>query len=181
MAQLSLYLKENHVPSQLSRRVRSMALSKTVAVTDKAAALRREGKEVVSLSVGEPDFLPAPQVMTAAHEALKDGKVKYTENGGMLALRETICNYLRERKGVTYTPAQIIASNGAKQSLLQSMMALCGAGDEVIIPAPYWVSYTQIAGLCGNGYTTRSHLKPRRAVRVATTRSLTACHPVRKV
>jgi len=93
--------------------------------------------------------MPHPKVMEAAHRALDDGKVKYTENGGMLALREAVCTYLREHKGVSYAPNQIICSNGAKQSLLQSMMALCGAGDEVVIPAPYWVSYTQIAGLCG--------------------------------
>jgi len=136
-------------PIQLSRRVRSMALSKTVAVTDKAAALRREGKEVISLSVGEPDFLPAPAVMAAAREALELGLVKYTENGGTMALREAICEYLQRSKGVEYTPAQVICSNGAKQSLMQCMLALCGSGDEVIVPAPYWVSYTQMAGLCG--------------------------------
>jgi len=67
----------------------------------------------------------------------------------MLALRETICDYLRVSKGVSYTPAQVICSNGAKQSLLQCMLALCGPGDEVVIPAPYWVSYTQMSGLCG--------------------------------
>ena len=128
--------------------VSSMAMSKTVAVADKAAALRQQGKQIVSLSVGEPDILPAPAVLAAAHAALDAGHVKYTENGGAKALRDAICSYLRTAKGLEYAPNQIVCSNGAKQSLMQAMMALCGDGDEVIVPAPYWVSYTQITHLC---------------------------------
>jgi len=132
---------------QISPLVNSLALSKTVAVTDKASALRLEGKEIISLSVGEPDGLPAPAAMAAAHAALDAGQVKYTECAGLRALRDAISEYLRG-KGLDYKPNQIVCSNGGKQSLLQAMLALCGPGDEVIIPAPYWVSYTQIATLC---------------------------------
>ena len=162
---------------RLSKRVTSMALSRTVAVTDAAAALRREGHavislsvgepdllppeqviiikssviiiKVISLSVGEPDLLPPEQVMAAAHAALRSGKVRYTENAGMHELRAEICTYLRVAKGVSYEPAQVLCSSGAKASLLQAMMALLEPGDEVLIPAPYWVSYPQIAALCG--------------------------------
>ena len=133
----------------LSSRVRGLAMSKTVQVTDLAAALRREGKQVISLSVGEPDFVPAAPVMEAAHEALTQGLVKYTENAGSRALREAICLYLKTEKKIEYAPEQIVCSNGAKQSILQAMLSLCGPGDEVLIPAPHWVSYPQMALLCG--------------------------------
>ena len=132
----------------LSTLVQGLAASKTVAVADKAAALRLEGKKIVSLSVGEPDILPAPPVMAAAHAALEQGHVKYTANAGVRGLQDAICEYLKTR-GLTYAPNQVVASNGGKQALLQAMLALAGKGDEVIIPAPYWVSYTQIAYLCG--------------------------------
>ena len=133
----------------LSSRVRGLAMSKTVQVTDLPAALRREGKQVISLSVGEPDFVPAAPVMEAAHEALTKGLVKYTENAGSRALREAICVYLKTEKKIEYAPEQIVCSNGAKQSIMQAMLSLCGPGDEVLIPAPHWVSYPQMALLCG--------------------------------
>jgi len=138
-----------HPAMAISRLVSSLALSKTVAVSDKAAQLKGEGKALLSLSVGEPDILPSKAVMSAAHAALDAGHVKYTECGGLKALREAICDDLRTRKGLSYAPNQVVCSNGGKQSLLQAMMALCDPGDEVIIPAPYWVSYTQMAVLCG--------------------------------
>lgn len=97
----------------------------------------------MSLSVGEPDILPAPEAMKAAHAALDAGHVKYTENAGLRALRDAISEYLATR-GLQYAHNQIVCSNGGKQSLIQAMMAICGKGDEVIIPAPYWVSYTQV-------------------------------------
>ena len=133
----------------ISKLVSSLALSKTAAVSDKTAQLKGEGKQILSLSVGEPDILPPPAVMKAAHKALDDGKVKYTETGGLKVLREAICKYLKAKKGLTYESAQIVCSNGGKQALLQAMLALCDPGDEVVVPAPYWVSYTQMAVLCG--------------------------------
>jgi aspartate/methionine/tyrosine aminotransferase len=133
---------------QLSKLVGGLKESKTVAVSDKAAALKLEGKKIVSLSVGEPDILPAPPVMAAAHAALDAGHVKYTANSGIRPLQEAICEYLLT-KGLTYKPNQIVVSNGGKQSLLQAMLAICGPGDQVLIPAPYWVSYTEIAYMSG--------------------------------
>ena len=130
----------------ISKLVSGLALSKTVAVSDKAAALKSLGKDLISLSVGEPDILPSDSVMKAAHAALDGGHVKYTECGGLKALREAICSYLSKNKGMTYQPNEIVCSNGGKQSLLQCMLALCDPGDEVIVPAPYWVSYTQVRG-----------------------------------
>jgi len=133
---------------QLSKLVGGLKESKTVAVSDKAAALKLEGKKIVSLSVGEPDILPAPPVMAAAHAALDAGHVKYTANSGIRPLQEAICEYLLT-KGLAYKPNQIVVSNGGKQSLLQAMLAICGPGDQVLIPAPYWVSYTEIAYMSG--------------------------------
>ena len=133
--------------TKISDVVNSMALSKTIAVTDKAAQLKNAGKQVLSLSVGEPDILPPPAVMTAAHKALDDGHVRYTECGGLMALRVAICDYLKKDKDLPYKPNQIVCSNGGKQCLLQAMLAVCDPGDEVVVPAPYWVSYTQMAVL----------------------------------
>lgn len=136
-------------PMQISKLVSSLALSKTAAVSDKTAQLKSEGKKILSLSVGEPDLLPPSAVMKAAHAALDAGHVKYTETAGLKDLRIAICDYLKSAKGLSYEPGQIVCSNGGKQSLLQSLMALLDPGDEVVIPAPYWVSYTQMAVLCG--------------------------------
>ena len=87
--------------------------------------------------------------MRAAHAALDDGKTKYTEMVGTRELRDAICADLKRRKGLEYTPEQIVCSSGAKQSIVQAMLALVGPRDEVLIPAPYWVSYPQMAILCG--------------------------------
>ena len=133
----------------LAERVRTMPASKTVVMAGITADLRRQGVDVVSLGVGEPDYLPPPQVMEAAHEALNKGHVRYTENPGTHALRSAICAYLKNTKNVTYEPNQVVVSNGAKQSILQSLLSLCDPGDEVIVPAPYWVSYPVMVQLCG--------------------------------
>ena len=135
--------------AKISKLVSSLALSKTIAVNNKAIALKNAGKKVIGLNVGEPDGLPCPEAMAAAHAALNDGKVKYTECNGMRALRDEICAYLQREKGLSYQPSQIVCANGGKQALLQAMLALLNPGDEVIVPAPYWVSYTAIAQLCG--------------------------------
>ena len=134
---------------QISKLISSIPMSATAVVFGKAAELKRQGKPLISLSVGEPDILPSPEVMAAAHKALDDGHVKYTEVQGMRPLREAICEYLKKDKKLSYTPEQIVVGNGGKQCLLQTFMALCDPGDEVIVPAPYWVSYNQISAICG--------------------------------
>ena len=133
----------------ISKLISSIPMSPTAVVFAKAAELKRQGKPLISLSVGEPDVLPSPEVMAAAHKALDDGHVKYTEVPGMLPLREAICSYLKKEKKVTYAPDQVVVANGGKQALLQTFMSVLDPGDEVIVPAPYWVSYNQIAAICG--------------------------------
>ena len=130
-------------------RVTSMNESKTVAVTDLATRMRRDGIPVISLSVGEP-IDPAPQyIIDAATQAQITGKTKYTAVNGLYELREAICCKLLRENELYYKPEQIVVSNGAKQCIAQCVMALCSIGDEVIIPAPYWVSYPDMVTLTG--------------------------------
>jgi aspartate/methionine/tyrosine aminotransferase len=126
-----------------------MQPSATLAMSARAAALRREGHPVISLSAGEPDFdTPAP-IAEAGIRAIQNGFTNYTENPGTPALREAICAKLERDNGLTYDPAEIVCSNGAKQSIALAVHALCGPEDEVLIPAPYWVSYPEQARFAG--------------------------------
>jgi len=123
--------------------------SATLAMTARAKQLRREGKPVISLSAGEPDFdTPAP-IAEAAIQAIREGFTHYTENAGMLELREAICRKLAEENGLTYEPDQILCTNGAKQAVAMAIEVLCRPEDEVLIPAPYWVSYPEMVRLAG--------------------------------
>ncbi len=134
---------------RLNPRVAAMQPSATLAMSSRAAALRREGHPVISLSAGEPDFdTPAP-IAEAGIRAIEDGFTNYTENPGMLELREAVAAKFAADNGLTYDPAQIVCSNGAKQSIALAVHALCGPGDEVLIPAPYWVSYPEQARFAG--------------------------------
>lgn len=133
--------------SSVSPRVNSLKPSKTMAITDQATALRQAGVPVIGLAAGEPDFdTPAP-IAEAGINAIREGYTRYTPNAGTLELRKAICHKLEEENGLSYTPDQILVSNGAKQSVMQAVVAVCSPGDEVIIPAPYWVSYPEIARL----------------------------------
>lgn len=131
----------------LSPRVNSVKPSKTVAITDQAAALARAGVPVIALAAGEPDFDTPAVIAEAGINAIREGYTRYTPNTGTLELRTAICQKLKEENGISYTPDQIVVSNGAKQSIFQAVLAVCSPGDEVIIPAPYWVSYPEIARL----------------------------------
>jgi len=111
--------------------------------------MREQGIDVLSFSVGEPDFMPPPPAVEASISAVQSGQTKYTPLMGTTALRKAIANYLKKEKGIQYSPDMILCSNGGKQAILQVVMALCRSGDEVIIPAPYWVSYTEIVKLSG--------------------------------
>ena len=133
----------------LNPHVAAMQPSATLAVSARAKALRREGRDVVALSSGEPDFdTPAP-VVEAAFQALRDGFTHYTANAGMPELREAVAEKLRRENGLDVSAANVLCSNGAKQSVAQTVLALCRPGDEVLIPAPYWVSYPEMARLAG--------------------------------
>ncbi|OWM82224.1 hypothetical protein CDL15_Pgr001798 [Punica granatum] len=139
----------NHVDIDLtlSPRVNAVKPSKTVAITDQAVALALAGVPVIKLAAGEPDFdTPAP-IREAGINAIREGYTRYTPNVGTLELRKAICQKLKEENGLPYTPDQIVVSNGAKQSILQAVLAVCSPGDEVIIPSPFWVSYPEIARL----------------------------------
>ena len=133
----------------LSPRVAEMQPSATLAISGRAAAMRREGRDVIALSAGEPDFpTPAP-IVEAAHQALRDGQFHYTPNPGVPELREAIAAKLRDENGLAVEAAQVVCSNGAKQSVAQALLAACRPGDEVVIPAPYWVSYPEMVRLAG--------------------------------
>jgi aspartate/methionine/tyrosine aminotransferase len=129
--------------------VASMQPSATLAISSKAAQLKREGRDVIALSAGEPDFpTPAP-IVEAAHQALRDARFHYTPNPGLPELREAIAAKLTLENGLTVCAAEVLCSNGAKQSVAQAVLATCAPGDEVLIPAPYWVSYPEMVRLAG--------------------------------
>ncbi|CAI9780941.1 unnamed protein product [Fraxinus pennsylvanica] len=135
------------VDISLSPRVNSVKPSKTVAIIDQAAALAQAGVPVIRLAAGEPDFDTPAVIAEAGISAIREGYTRYTPNAGTLELRSAICHKLKEENGISYTPDQILVSNGAKQSILQAVLAVCSPGDEVLIPAPYWVSYPDMAKL----------------------------------
>ncbi|VVA33102.1 PREDICTED: pyridoxal phosphate-dependent aminotransferase [Prunus dulcis] len=135
------------VDISLSPRVNSVKPSKTVAITDQATALVQAGVPVIRLAAGEPDFDTPSVIAEAGINAIREGYTRYTPNAGTLELRQAICHKLKEENGISYTPDQIVVSNGAKQSIVQAVLAVCSPGDEVIIPAPFWVSYPEMARL----------------------------------
>ncbi|XP_073059026.1 bifunctional aspartate aminotransferase and glutamate/aspartate-prephenate aminotransferase [Primulina eburnea] len=131
----------------LSPRVNSVKPSKTVAITDQATALAQAGVPVIRLAAGEPDFDTPAIIAEAGIKAIREGYTRYTPNAGTMELRTAICHKLKEENGISYTPDQILVSNGAKQSILQAVLAVCSPGDEVLVPAPFWVSYPEMARL----------------------------------
>jgi aspartate aminotransferase len=116
-------------------------------MTAKANAMKAEGIDVVSFGAGEPDFDTPQNVKDAAVAALEAGLTKYTPTAGTVELRKAICEKLKKDNNLEYTPEQIIVSDGAKHSLFNAMMAICNPGDEVIVPVPYWVTYSEQVGL----------------------------------
>lgn len=124
--------------------------SKTVEVFSLVKQMEAEGETVTSLCVGEPDFAPPQAVLDAATAAMANGQTTYTAVTGTLELRQAIADDLKNRKGVEYNPVtEIVVGNGAKQCVYQGLLAACGVGDEVIVPAPYWPSYPEMALLVG--------------------------------
>ncbi len=130
-------------------RVEAMQPSATLAMSARARELKRGGRPVISLSAGEPDF-PTPQpIADAGKRAIEQGFTRYTDNAGMPELREAIAEKLKRDNGLTYPIDQILCSNGAKQSIALATSVLCRPGDEVLIPAPYWVSYPEMVRFAG--------------------------------
>ncbi len=133
----------------ISNRAQSISPSETLQISAKAKELKLEGKSVISLSAGEPDFYTPEHICDAAIEAIREGFHGYTMNTGMPELRKAIADKLDRDNGLSYEPSQIVCTNGAKQALGFSMLALLDEGDEAIIPAPYWVSYPQMVKMAG--------------------------------
>jgi len=132
---------------QLSTRVQRIKPSPTLAVTARAAALRAAGKDIIGLGAGEPDFDTPDHIKQAAIQAIHDGFTKYTDVGGTPQLKQAVIAKFARENGLNYTPAQILVSVGGKQSFFNLAQALLNPGDEVIIPAPYWVSYPDMVML----------------------------------
>jgi aspartate aminotransferase len=123
--------------------------SPTIAVTTKAAQLKAEGKDVIGLGAGEPDFDTPENIREAAKRAIDNGKTRYTAVDGIPELKAAICAKFLKENGLTYTPQQVSVGTGGKQILYNALMATLNPGDEVIIPAPYWVSYPDMVLLAG--------------------------------
>lgn len=128
----------------ISNRAKNLSESQTLKISGRAKQLAREGVSVVSLSAGEPDFKTPAHICNAAIEAITDGFHGYTMNTGMPELREAVAKKLKRDNDLTYNADQIVLSNGAKQSIGFSLLATINPGDEVLIPAPYWVSYPEM-------------------------------------
>jgi aspartate aminotransferase len=133
----------------ISDRFANICESQTVALSSTLARMKREGKDVVALGAGEPDFDTPSSIKKAAIAAIDQGFTKYTPAEGILELREAICHWLQEEYNATYKPRQIVITCGAKHAVYQGVLAVCNPGDEVILPAPYWVSYPEMIKLAG--------------------------------
>ncbi|MBM3163156.1 MAG: pyridoxal phosphate-dependent aminotransferase [Chlorobi bacterium] len=133
----------------LTRRVLSMQESQTMRITGLANTMKAEGKDIVSLSAGEPDFPTPDNVNQAGVDAIMAGFTRYTANSGIPELKKAILEKFRRDNGLEFQENQIIVSNGGKQTLANTFLSLCQEGDEVIVPAPYWVSFPEMVRLAG--------------------------------
>ena len=135
--------------AQLSNRLQRLAPSATLAMSQKSSEMKAQGIDVINLSVGEPDFNTPDRIKEAAKQAVDENYSRYSPVPGYPELRKAIVEKLKRENGLDYTTNEILVSNGAKQSVCNTVMALVNPGEEVIIPAPYWVSYPQMALLAG--------------------------------
>src|SRR3990167_5562226 len=148
---ISLHYLQSHkdILMQISNRANAVKPSATVAINGKATQLKAQGVDIINLSVGEPDFDTPQSIKNAAIKAIEAGYTKYTAVDGIPELKEAIIQKFKNENYLTYTRDQILVSCGAKQSIYNLAQAVLNDGDEVIIPAPYWVSYPAIAALAG--------------------------------
>lgn len=137
---------DNHATSAALGRI---APSRTNAMTDRAIELRAAGRDIISLSVGEPDFPTPPHVIAAAKAALDAGQTRYTAVPGTLALREAAALHFQRDLGLAVPPSQVIVTAGGKQAIFEALLATLDPGDEVLIPSPWWVSYPEIVRFAG--------------------------------
>src|SRR5216110_2191366 len=134
---------------RISHRAASLTPSLTLAIDSKAKQMKAEGQDVVGFGAGEPDFDTPQHIKDAAAKALADGFTKYTPSSGIPELRQAIADKFKRENALTYKPSQIIVSCGGKHSCYNVILATCEEGDEVIIPAPYWLSYPEMVKLAG--------------------------------
>ncbi len=134
---------------QISNRVKSVSPSLTLAVTSEVKRLKAEGEQVYGLAGGEPDFDTPAHIKAAAIQALEEGKTKYTPSSGIMELREAIAKKLKTDNNLNYAATDVVVSTGGKQACFNALCAVIEEGDEVIIPAPYWVSYPEMVKLAG--------------------------------
>lgn len=128
----------------ISKKAAGISPSPTLAIDSKFKEMKARGEDVVGFGAGEPDFDTPQYIKDAAIEAINSGMTKYTPAAGMLPLREAVAEKFKKDNGLSYTPAEIVISNGAKHSLVNAFTAICNPGDEVIVPAPFWVSYPEM-------------------------------------
>lgn len=133
----------------LSQRVKDIAESQTIAMARKSRELKAQGVDIISLSLGEPDFATPQIIKDAAKKAIDDNFSYYTHVSGYVELRQAICEKFKRDNKVEYTPEEIVVSTGAKQSIANAVLCLVNEGDEVIVPSPFWVSYLEILKLAG--------------------------------
>ncbi len=138
--------------NQLSDRINSLPVSQTLAMAAKARELKEQGKDIISLSLGEPDFNTPDFIKDAAIDAINENYNSYSPVNGYADLRESICCKFKRDNNLNYTPNQIVVSTGAKQSIANLVMVLLNPGDEVLLPAPYWVSYSALVTLAEAKY-----------------------------
>jgi aspartate aminotransferase len=145
----TLVRKKGGFVSHVSIKFSQISESQTVALTSLTADLIRQGKDVITLGVGEPDFDTPENIKKAGIFAIQAGRTKYTASDGLYDLKQAIGNWLEEMYNAHYSPEEIVITNGAKQAVAQAIFAVCDPGDEVIIPKPYWVSYPEQVKLAG--------------------------------
>jgi aspartate aminotransferase len=134
---------------KLAERALNITPSVTLSIDTKAKQMAAQGIKVVNFGVGEPDFDTPAHIARAGIVAIEAGQTRYTPSSGTEKLRQAICQKLSSENQLTYSPAQIVVSNGAKHSIYNALLALCDPGDEVIVPAPYWVSYPEMVKMAG--------------------------------
>jgi len=172
--------------AQLSNRLNRLAPSATLAMSQKSGEMKAQGIDVINLSVGEPDFNTPEHIKEAAKKAIDDNYSRYSPVPGYADLRKAISAKLKNENGLDYSTSEILVSNGAKQSVCNTVMALVNEGEEVIIPAPYWVSYPQMVKLAGGtpvivnaGFEQNFKITPEQLEAAITpnTRMLILCSP----
>ncbi len=172
--------------AQLSNRLNRLASSATLAMSQKSGEMKAQGIDVINMSVGEPDFNTPDHIKEAAKKAIDENWSRYSPVPGYADLRQAIVAKLKNENGLDYTINEVLVSNGAKQSVCNTIMALVNDGDEVIIPAPYWVSYPQMAKLAGGepvyieaGFEQNFKITPEQLEAAITpkTRMLILCSP----